>query len=752
MMAGHNHHSIRYHTLLWTLAALLLCWLRFPDFFSAGNSRYIEPYGDGFKNYAVLEYHVAHDTAYSRYGGMNYPYGEHIVSADGQPFLANILLWLKKLGLPAQNYLPGAIHAALLLSIILAVVALFVLLRQLGLKHYFAGPAALGLVFLAPQLARMGAHYGLAQVAALPLLFLGLYHYRQVPALGRSLLIAMILFIFSLFHFYFFALLGAVILLWHIFEPLFDGSSAISLRRRLVYLAVQFGLPLLFFVFWLFAGDPVTDRSDQPWGFFHYRSRPDGLLMSLAQPHWAWINRHILHLGTPEFEAINYLGIPAMLCLILMALHFLSKRAVRLSPAGTYLSILLAVSTVLLIFSFGFPFTLPGFRDLFEFTGPIKQFRSIGRFSWPFYFAANLAAVFWFSRYRQKYFLLVLGVLLAEAYFFQRKLDVQLDEVTGLEGGKKLTELSGIRVADYQAILTIPYYNVGSDNFWWSPEGFILQKSLFLGIESGLPVTSALSSRTSLGQSWEQMQLASPPYREPALLEKFPDQRPLLVLWDEQQYSLEAEKYAHLLPDLKPLYEEQRLKIFSLGLESFRQRVVDRAEQVKREIRAGVVEGFPSEKVFFETYSQTGNGSGYPEGRGMLMPVGKNATVLDTTLVFARKDSALHLSFWAYLKQDLAGRMNIRITEISDGQILQAQQYQMGAQTRIFDPGGWGLIEISFVPLTDSCRLQLEFGQNEVGNLDFRWDELLIRPADKHFYRSTAGYYWKDNLWFLKEE
>lgn len=752
MMKAKFTPSIRIKALLWVLAALLLCWLRFPGFFTEANSRYIEPYGDGFKNYAVPEYHVAHDTAFSRYGGMNYPYGEHIVSSDGQPFMANILLGLKKQGLPTQHYVPEAIHAAMVLSVLLAVAALFILLVRLGVPHYFAGPATLGMVFLAPQMARMTAHYGLAQVAALPLLFLAFYHFRRAPGWGRSLVIALLLFVFSLFHFYFFALLGAVILLWHFFEPFVDGSAAISLRRRLGYLTVQFGLPLLFFVFWLFAGDSVTDRSDQPWGFFHYRSRPEGLLLSLAQPHWAWINRHILHLGAPEFEAINYLGIPAILGLALMTLHFLFKKSGGLSYEGAYVCILMAASSVLLLFSFGLPFTLPGFRDLFEWAGPVKQFRSIGRFSWPFYFASNIAAMVWFSRYRQKYIPLLLLILLGEAYFFQRKLDVQLDEVIGLEGGEELTELVGIRLADYQAILPIPYFHVGSDNFWWSPEGFILQKSLRLGIESGLPVTGVLSSRTSIGQSWEQMQFVSPPYREPTLLGKFPDQRPLLVLWDEQQYRLEPEKFAHLLPDLKPLYEEQRLKIYALEMESFKHRPAAKAGQIAAEMGAGASLGLPPDKVFFEDYDKEGNSEGYPDGKGMRMPIGKNFAVLDTTLTFARKDSTLSIEFWAFLKQDLAGRMNIRLTETNHGQTWQTKQHQVGGRTAIFDPTGWGLVDVSFVPKTDSCRLQVEFIQNEVRKLYFQWDELLIRPKSNHFYRRMGNYNWKDNLWFRKQE
>lgn len=739
------------------VVAMVLCWLRFPDFLPHGNTRYIEPYGDGYKNYAVLEYHVAHDTSYQAYRGMNYPFGEHIVSADGQPLLANALLWARKKGWIKSNIVPGVIHAALVVTILVAVMALFLLLLSFCVPLWMAGIAALGIVFLSPQMARMSAHYGLGQVAALPLLFLLLYRFQQKRSMGRSLLIAMVLTAFALLHFYFFVLLGAVIGLWHILDFLLSGADPKNIGRRLWHLFLQGGLPALFFYSWLFAPDTITDRSDQPWGFFHYRANLSGLLTSPAQPLFRWIDAQVFAIPEIDYEAANYIGLSGMLGIFMLATGLWRGR--QKQPPERFMLAMGGTAVTLLLFAFGLPFTLPGLESWYEYLGPFKQFRSIGRFSWPFYFVVQIWAVYAVSRYRQNLTWLLLLVMVAEAWFFQRSLNLSLDEVEGPEGEERVEELVGIRAADFQAILTIPYYHVGSDNFWWSPEGFILQQSLWIGTKLGLPVTSSLSSRSSLGQAWEQLQLVTPPYRYPQVLSRYPDNRPLLVVWDQQQYDMNPDKYQHFLPDLIPLYEASRLKLYALPLSSFGDRVEAVQRQVAAEIQslpvnplATFISPIGSTAYEYHAYDDADQGFGYPDGAGRQLRMGREHLFFDDTLSFATPGEPLLFSHWAFLNRDLAGRVMIRITErdADTDAILQQAEYQLWEKTVVFDPTGWGLVEIPVVPAANKSRFTLEFRQHERRQLWIQWDELFVRPARDSYYRTTRNHLWKNNRWYLK--
>ena len=77
------------YLLLLSVIMLLLMWWRLPDYFTLGQQKFIEPWGDGYKAYHAIFYHVEHDSTYSHFEGMNYPYGEHVVPGACQPLLSN---------------------------------------------------------------------------------------------------------------------------------------------------------------------------------------------------------------------------------------------------------------------------------------------------------------------------------------------------------------------------------------------------------------------------------------------------------------------------------------------------------------------------------------------------------------------------------------------------------------------------------------------------------------------------------------
>ncbi|HRF39010.1 MAG TPA: hypothetical protein PK198_09485, partial [Saprospiraceae bacterium] len=116
-----------------------------------------------------------------------------------------------------------------------------------------------------------------------------------------------------------------------------------------------------------------------------------------------------------------------------------------------------------------------------------KQFRSIGRFAWVFFYVINIVAFLWlYSATKSKPWQpVVMGAAIAllswEAWNFQKMFDLRLDEVEEFKTGQQFTDLKEIDFSRYQAILTVPYFNIGSDNLGaFGNDGFILQKSLTL--------------------------------------------------------------------------------------------------------------------------------------------------------------------------------------------------------------------------------------------------------------------------------
>ena len=81
-----------------------------------------------------------------------------------------------------------------------------------------------------------------------------------------------------------------------------------------------------------------------------------------------------------------------------------------------------------------------------------------------------------------------------------------------------------------QAILPLPVYHMGSDNYYMHPRCRMMPWSFQVSMKTGLPVTAIYLSRASISQSIKNIALALEPYREFRILKDLPDKRPFLVV------------------------------------------------------------------------------------------------------------------------------------------------------------------------------------------------------------------------------
>ena len=88
--------------------------LRHPDttFLSNGD--------DALKNYYTPWYHARHDSTWHWFGGMNYPYGDHIVFADAQPLLSNGIRAIDQVAPGVADHTVGIMNLLMLAQILLA--------------------------------------------------------------------------------------------------------------------------------------------------------------------------------------------------------------------------------------------------------------------------------------------------------------------------------------------------------------------------------------------------------------------------------------------------------------------------------------------------------------------------------------------------------------------------------------------------------------------------------------------------------
>lgn len=538
-----------------TAVATVLAVLFGPVFWHPG-SYLFSSVEDGVKNYYTALWYVAHDTG-SRFTGMNYPFGEHVVFTDAQPLLSFGLAWLHRHGLAFDGV--AVLNSAMLLAQVLSAPPLLALLRRCGLPAWYASIITVLIVLLAPQLDRLLGHYALAYACVIPMLW---YLAVRAAESRRPLLwyaaYAVATLFFGGLHPYYLPI-SALLLLALGAVAWWQQPGRASWGERLRYwlpLVLAVAVPIGLFQGVLALTDPyAADRPATPYGFFAYSSSVWSVFFPVEQPVRGWWQA-IFHTPDPEWEGQAYVGLAgtlvAMATLWRLGRYLLARRWTKLRwPAlPPVLRTSLWASLLIILFAMGWPFRW-GLEGLVPFLGPIKQFRSIGRFAWIFYYFYSVYAAYalyqgfrWLrQRGRPQLAAGALAALLllwaAEGVFNTAHKAYQIRHPRA--AGRSLTAdtaarylgrlaAAGQRAGAYQAIVPIPYYSLGSEVFDVFSSDLSSYETMRASLETGLPIATAMLSRTALYQAQALNQVRSHPAIDKTLLGYLPDQRPLLLV------------------------------------------------------------------------------------------------------------------------------------------------------------------------------------------------------------------------------
>jgi len=760
--------NARAHTIGITstlVLTVLLLWWRLPDFPAYANTRVIEPYGDGYKAYATYLYHINHDSTYSWYQGMNYPFGDHVIPSDTQPLLANSVRWISNNLMDIRPYALGIYNWSMPLGIVLCSLFLFLILARVGLPWWYSVPIAVALTFMAPQWWRMISHFGLAHPEVLPILLYLLLLYDERPSWRISAWIGLSLFLFALLHFYYVAIMGMTIGLYFAFR-VWRGREWRQVPLYAAHIALQVLLPAGILMWWMSMG-AVSDRTAQPAGYLLYLSIWESIFTSLSQPHWQWVNDHLIKIEQGDFEGYAYVGVVATLTtlFVLVRLPFGKFKRPALEISGQhsgYFEALFWAAALILIFSFGYPFVIDHWDGLLNYAGPIRQFRSIGRFAWVFYYVINLVAFVWLYQQVKHRAVMVLAILLlsVEAWYYNRGPDLKLDDIAEFSEGQTFLDIPGMDYSQYQAVLTVPYYNIGSDNLSaFGNDGFILQKSLTIGMQTGLPTTSAMLTRSSLSQTILQFQLMSEPYRRPVLLDSLADRRPFLLAVNTQKLAeaYNRDWYGHLPEGAVLLHERGNLSLYALPLDLFEQRIAARRERLLREAESTNLHSDPpflldnpNFTFIYQSCDEQPSSRVYRGAGAWNKPVNKKQVLLDDRIPGQWPGGAYTFAAWVYIGDDLAARTRLDLEEYDpqSGAILQEFSTWFFFQIKLVDPSGWALVEYPFMPKSADSKLRFSVHNNMMPGRSLYVDDILIRATAAQMYQLGADGLWYNNRWF----
>ena len=472
---------------------------------------------DGIKNYYALSWYLDHNKSWTTFEGMNHPFGDLTIYTDGHPFLAWCFRAIEVQGADAV----GLLNVLILLSLLPAVWFTWSTLKRLRVESTPAAFLALVICVSMPQWDRLGGHFSLSHLWAIPLMVWLLLRTLQSP---RQDVWSIAYSAFSLVLYFFHPYLGLMssgLALGTSLFAIVGQTVTPALIRKTSGVILGAIAPVTLFQGLIFAMDSHVNRPTDPAGFWVNHSSLTAWLVPHHGPLAPWL-QDTLNMGNVPWEVQAYVGFAPAVLVFIWAYSKLRHRNWSRSLPHEFSAIAFA-GALLGIFALGWIFkALP---VVVEWVTPLKNFRVLGRFAWPWTYVMSLSLLAWGwhqSRsvpWRRVCFAMLVILGLAESTHWHKQLSSYARGQTNTfakEHAKAHQTLA--LLAENQgcsAILPLPYFHKGSE-MWDTPaDEHLVATTLTASFHLGLPTLASVMSRTSISETVQQLTLRSPfPYKK----------------------------------------------------------------------------------------------------------------------------------------------------------------------------------------------------------------------------------------------
>jgi len=742
------------------LATLVILYF-FSSHLKSINHIYFSAGGDGFKSYYGSIYHLKVDSTYSKFEGMNYPYGESVFFTDNQPLLTNTVKWISNNIFDFSGNMVAIINLFMILSILIAAIFLFLLFSELGVMWWFGALASVGICMLSPQIGRMAGHFSLSHLFWIPLMLYLILKFSRKQNWRLTIVIALVGFLAASMQLYFIGFYGLLLTFYWVQAKNWLKENRSSRINAFLHWFVQICVPFIVLELIMISTDQVNDRTTHPYGFLIYLAHPVSVFLPSGTPY-EFVPKYIRVFNHLDWEALAFIGVSALVgfltgLVVFIGRLFTGKAFWRISKQPVLTAFFWA-SLVALLLSFGLPFKM-GMEWLIDYIGPFRQLRALSRFSWLFFYVINVIVfyqlAFWYTNSKKKIVPAIfvvgsLALLFVDGYFNMRGTASRLlNENQVMADVKNENQenrwIKDIDSEEFQAIIPIPYFHVGSENIWIEPKNNSLENTLIASLKTGLPTTAVMMGRTSISQTYRNYALMMDPVHDYDLLNDFRNKKDILLL---------------LMKGYEPNDDEKRLiEVSTLVTENDRFQVnrlsFDSLAKVPEKYRREAVSGFDRSKLismgdlfvndttsflFYQGYEGESEPPFSGKGAHVLRVKDWN-TLFEQKLQKAKKDDVYLVSFWMKdFQTDGYPRFNIENTQVGeDGKVLDYFYSDIHRYIKAVD-GGWALFEIPVFVKTDEVSLKVAIRNDVLSKANYVIDELLIRKKENNVYRMESGF------------
>lgn len=709
-------------------------------------------FDDGIKNYFTFAYHTAHSGTSLHFTGMNYPFGEHVIYTDGMPLLGFLLGWIPFL----KGHEVGVLNVFMFGSVLIAALLIWKIFMQLKVNSWIAGAGVIGIILLSPQFFRFNGHYALSIMWVIPLIILQLLKlYETKNPIKRSLVLAVTVFLLFFIHPY----MGLMSLVFAVLTiSMFFLWKHFNLKTSIFSVGIIASSAVLFKVL-LFLTDTHIGRTDKPSGLFEHYAMPETVFVPYFSPFKSVLEFFIPVKNGQPYEGWGYIGFSVILILLFTVIHWIVKmiqrKGERKSQKYDPFKPIFAAAILVLLFSMLIP--LKWFPEDFVYKLKVfNQFRSVGRFSWVFYYTAGIMSVLllndWYNKSKDLKKKLIIVAITAfpilaiietvEAYsFFTANLGKHKNLFfrENLEDNKDWMQVLGCIEKEKNAVLLpLPFFHVGSEHTFRLGTPEIQQISCVMSYHSGLPMLGSMMSRTSVAETISLFKLFAPGSNGSTNLNEIRDKNLLIITSNQALDKYEQE----MLNASKMLYEGQSISLYKLNYAAFEAKQIAKVKSQRSELKENFVtwQDFQlSDSAFikmddFETYKS----EHVFAGKGALQVKKSVYSFLST--IETQGDTELEASFWYY--KGKTGLYNAMVIVEEIDTITKA-----GNWIHVSDAKGfpvlreeWVLVEVPLVMKKGPYKYNLLVVGDQKSDGHFFIDNLIIR--DKALYFSTSSGKW----------
>jgi hypothetical protein len=732
--------------------ATLILFVQLKPVFQYPNSVLYSKGGDALKNYFNFSYYLKYDDGI-RHDGINYPYGDHLQYINSHPLYVQFVKFIDKHIYPVANHGVAILNLTMLALFLLALPFIFLILRFYSLPRWYAGIISLIILFLSPQFDRIHGHFEMVYAVFLPLFWYFLIRWRQGK---KRILWSAFLVLAALiggFTSAYFAAFYSILLFGVLIVECWNHRKNLSgFWKTGLYLMAIAVLPLIIVKGLVSATDWVSDRPDNPYGFYVYHAN----FFSIFLPPGSQL-KNILgnHINMDfQWEGRAYVGLPATLLAVSIFItgfyNLISKKksSWKIFKPTKKIEVFFYASILILLFSMCIPFKY-GFGWLLDVLPPLKQFRALGRFSWIFYYVFTVYTAWFIYRIFRLLKMKRLPVLATTLLVFaigywaiDAGVNIKRSTRGLLNNNDKFESIDSEYLArfqdakvnpdEFQAIFFLPFASTCGDKllFEHSLNGF--SEAMKCSYHTGIPLIQSFSPRLSYSQALSSIQLLATPAIRKTRLDDLND-KPILLVCTKESLN-DREKW--LQSKAEVFWEDKYITLSRLPLSVFHDSYAEWHKQVESEI--------PNLKSFGEISTDTtinsilfncfedGSAKTIFSGNASFYSRKGQQLLLDKKIDAQFPEGKYELSFWLYVdsrKYDMP-KAELKVFD-ADGR----QKFYKRMNTRQVHDTCNGWIRVSeMVQLHPEDTLQLLVNDEYVSV-----DNLLVKPADANVLVKTSN-------------